>query len=143
MRNTIKKLQAKTKKFLDKYNPLLEQDRIRLMKNYGELELAYLNADALINEILTKKIETPHKENRVDLIKLATIKETIGYLLSFIQVEYKAKVSLDIIKSLALWKNNDGGFFYSIPSHQYAILLQTLELASEIKPYDYVEKEDK
>lgn len=133
MQREIRKLYSQTKKFLKKYNPLLAKDRLKIIDNYGELAYVYLTAEQMSIETL----------DSVSLVVLNEIKESISYLLSFVQVEYKSRVALDIMKSLSLWSNHDGGFFYAIPTHQYEILLQTLELASKINSYNYQERTDK
>lgn len=134
MRQQIKSLLVKVANKLDDYNPLLEQDRKRLLDEYGNFLDMYNKADDILNY-------DDVDENEEKALK--DIKQQIGYTLSFIQAEYKARVSLDIIRMLDLWKNDDGGFFYALPDYQRAMLIEALILAGEVIPYDYKEKEGK
>ena len=139
MRDEIKELLKITQTYLATYDPLLAKDRKEIIKDYGLLESTYRKVQKKIEQTLALK-HSASKQDKEDLIVLIGIQETIGYLLSFIEVEYKSKVALDILKMGQWYITEQNVKYLGLTPLQVDIVSEALLKASLGISYDLKEK---
>ena len=139
MRDETKELLKITQTYLATYDPLLAKDRKEIIKDYGLLESTYRKVQKKIEQTLALK-HSASKQDKEDLVVLIGIQETIGYLLSFIEVEYKSKVALDILKSGQWYITEQNVKYLGLTPLQVDIVSEALLKASLGIDYDLKEK---
>lgn len=139
MRDEIKELLKITQIYLATYDPLLAKDRKEIIKDYGLLESTYRKVQKKIEQTLALK-KSASKQDKEDLVVLIGIQETIGYLLSFIEVEYKSKVALDILKKGQWYITEQNVKYLGLTPLQVDIVSEALLKASLGISYDLKEK---
>lgn len=139
MRDETKELLKITQTYLATYDPLLAKDRKEIIKDYGLLESTYRKVQKKIEQTLALK-HSASKQDKEDLIVLIGIQETIGYLLSFIEVEYKSKVALDILKRGQWYITEQNVKYLGLTPLQVDIVREALLKASLGIDYDLKEK---
>ena len=139
MRDETKELLKITQTYLATYDPLLAKDRKEIIKDYGLLESTYRKVQKKIEQTLALK-HSASKQDKEDLVVLIGIQETIGYLLSFIEVEYKSKVALDIINKGQWYITEQNVKYLGLTPLQVDIVSEALLKASLGISYDLKEK---
>lgn len=139
MRDETKELLKITQTYLATYDPLLAKDRKEIIKDYGLLESTYRKVQKKIEQTIALK-HSANKQDKEDLVVLIGIQETIGYLLSFIEVEYKSKVALDILKNGQWYITEQNVKYLGLTPLQVDIVSEALLKASLGISYDLKEK---
>ena len=139
MRDETKELLKITQTYLATYDPLLANDRKEIIKDYGLLESTYRKVQKKIEQTLALK-HSASKQDKEDLVVLIGIQETIGHLLSFVEVEYKSKVALDIINKGQWYITEQNVKYLGLTPLQVDIVSEALLKASLGICYDLKEK---